>query len=231
MIRRYMRKFTKVILGLSAVLCVVLISFKQVQLLPHFTPAEFQTSQAIAATPVQASDLLTLSDIPLGFQAFPEKWMSYVNQGVNTIHNYFKASDISIDRYFGYVNLAAFELILGFAAPLKPQEIATLDARLNRPTAGEQFIAGLKQSTDFLQPLKVKSQGQLSDLGAIGDTATGRQYVMSFKGLPYALFVDIVAFRRNQTAALVMAGSFGVPSRIAKVQTLAQTLDSKLQNK
>jgi len=231
MIRRYMRKFAKAILSLSAVLCIILVSFKQVQQLPNPVSTEFQSSQAIAATPVPASNLLTLSDIPLGFQAFPEKWMSYVNQGVNTIHNYFKASDISIDRYFGYANLASFELILGFAAPLKPQEVATLDARLSQPTTGEQFITGLKQSTDFLQPLKVESQGQLSDLGTIGNTATGRQFVMTFKGFPYALFVDIVAFRRNQTAALVMAGSFGVPSRVANVQTLAKTLDSKLQNK
>jgi len=222
---RFRHRWHWFILAIFSLALVVMASLKAVDA-PGYAayPSAIKTAAATSS-----STVLSLDDLPLGFQAFPAKWKNYVDQGTNHIRNYFKQSNININQDFAYLSLAAFEVVLGFTAPLASNEISEIDTRIRHPVAVDRFMQGLQQGTQLLQPIQVSNQGTLKNLNNIGNVVTGNRLYVNYKGLPYALFADVVAFRRNDTAVLLIVGSFGVPSRLAKVENLAQILDRKIQ--
>ena len=182
---------------------------------PSFAAPE--TSPVLIAANRQAT--LTTSDLPTGFQLFPQPGRQQMEAGVRS------SPDLDVQSIFAYLNPNTVEIGFGFTAAIPSRaEQTQYDRDLNRPDLILQsFIEGFNSSGSNSSVLG----SQAMQTGVIGNRSAGIS-VLTDIGDGMVMRVDGVTFRREDVAAFlfVMYPENITPSTTAV--RLSRRLDSKL---
>ncbi len=191
-------------------------------------PVAIAPSQVLLA---QQGNLLTLADLPTGFQDVPEPLQSLLVGAVSSVvKDYFKGENVTVKDFFAGMDLSNFTLVMAFTTPLtQPKYVQQFDAGLRQPNALKEFTAGVQKSSYYLGSMTIKEQKVLSPLPkGLGHRATGMAIVADAGRVPF--FTDSVTFRRNNLGAVVVVGSLYRKHSSVRVIDIAQKLDQRLQS-
>lgn len=190
---------------------------------PTSTPTRTATPTA-TATPDMASAIITLRDLPPGFEPLSLTDMARMNL---TEANLSRSSTFSEGRprnVFGFVNGANQHVIVGFVVyPLSPLDRANVDSSFSNPEALQKAIgSGISvTSTMTIQSLQI-----LPEMDKLGDHSGGITIVIATAGVPVRMDLSLV--RRGSVAEVLYSTYPEVKPPVVGTADLARILDSRV---
>jgi hypothetical protein len=174
-------------------------------------------TSAPAATPTPLPDLskavLTLADLPAGFEALPFD-LSSTSQDAS-------GGAFTTDGTFAFVEAQRFEIVIGFTT-LLPNRLqqAGFDGALDQPEMLATWMSMGMGADNF------RGQEVLSDLGSIGNASVGLTGVVDMSGI--AMRMDLVIFRRGVAGVCIVAMYVEGDAPVVSIDELGSKLDARI---
>ena len=190
----------------------------------------FLTSQASSQSPI-----IELSDLPSGFELSPLLLTNLVSPAIDQVkNNLAKKTNGVAGKNIIFADVAEEDMVACVKINLpKKSSQDKFDAALKGSKGREFFQSQFKQAIQLFGNVgTLHRPEQIASLGNIGEFAQGYRLEGQVKNNIFfnRVYVDTIAFRRQQTAVLVIFGSVSKRSQRVNVQELALKIDQRLQN-
>jgi len=185
---------------------------------PTTAESSAQFRHLAAEQPDLSQVVLTLQDLPPGFEEMPSE-LAALKAKLNQQET-FKAESVFA---FQKTN-QPFQLLMGFTTLLPTRlEQATFDSYLNQSAFVQPFLEGFQQGSqaEVVEPRKLK----LPSLNQIGNASAGWGASAKVKGIPISL--DAVLLRRGQVGALMISMYMEGETPPLPISEIARKLDER----
>jgi hypothetical protein len=178
---------------------------------------------------ILASVSLGLSDLPAGFEPAPTFLQEFFDEGIATLKPQLQKEGVFIQEKSTFVDFSQATVVMALSASLaNSQSLKRFDSQLNRPEALKQLMDGLQESVQGFGQLKILEAKDLPLDRAIGQTARRIKLKAKFENMPFYLFLEAIAFRRDKNVIFLVVSALNQPPRAIELQNLATQLDKRL---
>lgn len=182
---------------------------------PANPPTQEPPPPTQALEPDISSAVLTLDDLPPGFEAFsPEELGMSMDD--------FSDETFQPEEVFIFINVQDFQMVFGFNFLLSSKlDRVAFDAGVSNPeTTIPAFVSGMGSES-------VQDEKLLEGLEDIGEKQIGMTMVADLEGMPAQ--VDVVMFRRDIVGAMLMSMVFEGETPNITIHELGLKLDQRIQ--
>ena len=178
------------------------------------TPTPVPPSPTPTPLPDLSNVVLTLEDLPSGFEAMPPVELGFTEEDLSQ-------DGFTVESLFVFLEAEHFELVMGLTALVATRlEQAGFDVALRQPDFVLDSLIGGMGATDILE------QKDLPDLDDIGDASVGVTVAADMEGIPMRM--DIVPFRRDVVGAFILVMYIDGDVPIVPIGDVARMFDERI---
>lgn len=193
--------------------------------IPTNTPTPTKTPKPTPTVTPLPLEILTnikleLDDLPDSFFEIDASEMGITEEEIRSVYLDF---DMTVGEIFGFFNEEDFNVILGWTAFLNNRlEQAIFDIYLKN--YGEEFMADMVSEIQG----EIIEQNLLTGVNEIGEASIAFQLVVEVEDTPFDMAADIVYFRRDILAPLIMNMYFYGETPAISIHELGKIIDNKI---
>ncbi|NJL01789.1 MAG: hypothetical protein HC910_14965 [Spirulinaceae cyanobacterium SM2_1_0] len=222
-----MRNYLTLSLGLVAGLAIA----SNAEAMTHYVRAQLAPSapatSLLAQTAAAAAPVLSLDDLPEGFQELPPTVANQLAAQLEALSGQLSQNGVEPEGLFVYYNPTTFEIIAGLTSEIA--DPAGFDANLTNfedEAVREELFAQVQGQLESVGPISVEGYEYLADMADLADKSAGVGVNMQL--MNQAFRADITTFRRGSTGAVAAVIYRANSAPDFTLRNLAETLDSKL---
>ncbi len=217
-----MRNYVTLSAGCLAGLAIASIAIAEP--MPSPQPPTAPLAQAAAAS---TRPLLSLEDLPPGFQALPPTVANQLAQQFEALSSQLSQAGVKPENFFVYWNPSTFQIIAGSTG--RVEDVALFDDSLTRfedESVREQLFAQAQGQLEGVGPVSVEGYEYLADMSNVADKSAGVSVDLLLLNQPFR--ADIATFRRGSTGAVTAVIYRAASSPEFTLRRLAEAVDGRL---
>jgi len=196
----------------------------------HSEIADSDNSPIIAQQISSSAAILTLEDLPPGFQQLPPALVSQLASQFKAFSQQLAPGDLNPDNFFAFLNPATFQVVLGFTGDVPEQsEQINFDTNLQKledPQAQEQVVDLLTEKLNEFGGIQIENYAPIPEMKTVADASAGMTMLVNMQGQPLRL--DMASFRRNDVVAFTGVLYPNEQESLVQVGELANKLDERI---
>lgn len=192
-------------------------------------PLPSEIEQPALSQPAAKATVLTLEDLPSGFQEVPPSMKAEIAARLKPFQQLLLKDNLPLNNFSAFVEPQKMEVVIGFTGMLSNQvQQAQFDAAIQK-TRSPKFQQEIKKLADKLpssQEVKVLGYKSLPDMNNLAQSSTGFSIDTTIQEMPVNF--DFISFRRSSVGALTAVVYLSGKQPSISVKDVATKLDGHL---